>query len=79
MEVAQHEPAGVDPVGRDGGVRRTVEAFLLDFEGDLYGEHVGVEFVERLRPMLSFAGVPELLVAMGDDVARTRDVLGLRP
>jgi len=59
------------------GARRTVEAYLLDFEGDLYGEHVGVEFVERLRPMLSFPGVPELLVAMGDDVARTRAVLGL--
>jgi riboflavin kinase/FMN adenylyltransferase len=59
------------------GARRTVEAHLLDFEGDLYGEHVGVEFVERLRPMLSFPGVPELLVAMGDDVARTRAVLGM--
>jgi riboflavin kinase/FMN adenylyltransferase len=59
------------------GARRTVEAHLLDFEGDLYGEHVGVEFVERLRPMLSFAGVPELLEAMGQDVVRTRAVLGL--
>jgi riboflavin kinase/FMN adenylyltransferase len=59
------------------GARRTVEAHLLDFEGDLYGEHVGVEFVERLRPMLTFSGVPELLVAMGDDVARTRAVLGV--
>lgn len=59
------------------GARRTVEAHLLDFDGDLYGEHVGVEFVERLRPMLSFPGVPELLVAMGEDVARTRAVLEL--
>ncbi|MCZ2840179.1 bifunctional riboflavin kinase/FAD synthetase [Modestobacter sp. VKM Ac-2985] len=59
------------------GARRTVEAHLLDFDGDLYGEHVGVEFVERLRPMLSFPGVPELLVAMGEDVARTRAVLGM--
>ena len=54
-----------------------MEAHLLDFEGDLYGEHVGVEFVERLRPMLTFSGVPELLTAMGEDVLRTRAVLGL--
>ena len=27
------------------GSRRTVEAFVLDYDGDLYGEHVGVEFV----------------------------------
>jgi riboflavin kinase/FMN adenylyltransferase len=59
------------------GARRTVEAHLLDFAGDLYGEHVGVEFVERLRPMLTFSGVPELLAAMGEDVARTRAVLRL--
>ncbi len=59
------------------GARRTVEAYLLDFDGDLYGEHVGVEFVERLRPMLTFPGVPELLVAMAEDVSRTRAVLGL--
>ena len=59
------------------GSRRTVEAYLLDFDGDLYGEHVGVEFVQRLRPMTAFAGVPALLEAMADDVTRTRAVLGL--
>jgi riboflavin kinase / FMN adenylyltransferase len=59
------------------GARRTVEAYLLDFDGDLYGEHVGVEFVERLRPMLAFDGVPALVEAMAGDVARTRAVLGM--
>ncbi|RFU18800.1 bifunctional riboflavin kinase/FAD synthetase [Geodermatophilus marinus] len=59
------------------GSRRTVEAHLLDFDGDLYGEHVGVEFVERLRPMLAFTGVEELVAAMDRDVVRTREVLGL--
>ncbi|MGY1636333.1 bifunctional riboflavin kinase/FAD synthetase [Geodermatophilus sp. SYSU D00742] len=59
------------------GSRRTVEAFLLDFDGDLYGEHVGVEFVQRLRPMLAFADVGELVEAMDRDVAQTRAVLGL--
>jgi riboflavin kinase/FMN adenylyltransferase len=59
------------------GSRRTVEAYLLDFDGDLYGEHVGVEFLVRLRPMAAFAGVPELLEAMARDVEQTRAVHGL--
>jgi riboflavin kinase / FMN adenylyltransferase len=59
------------------GSRRTVEAFVLDFDGDLYGEHVGVEFAARLRPMRAFDGVDELVTAMADDVERTRAVLGL--
>jgi riboflavin kinase / FMN adenylyltransferase len=59
------------------GSRRTVEAFVLDFDGDLYGEHVGVEFAARLRPMRNFTGVDELVAAMADDVERTRTLLGL--
>jgi riboflavin kinase / FMN adenylyltransferase len=59
------------------GSRRTVEAYVLDFDGDLYGEHVGVEFVQRLRPMAAFPDVDALLVAMTKDVTETRAVLGL--
>ncbi len=61
------------------GSRRTVEAHVLDFSGDLYGEHVGVEFVSRLRPMTSFPDVEALVAAMAHDVADTRAVLGLPP
>ena len=60
------------------GSRRTVEAFVLDWEGDLYGEHVGVEFVQRLRPMTAFADVEGLLAAMARDVTDTRQILGMR-
>jgi riboflavin kinase / FMN adenylyltransferase len=59
------------------GSQRTVEAFVLDFDGDLYGEHVGVEFVERLRPMLAFSDVESLLAAMAKDVSDTRQILGM--
>ena len=61
------------------GSRRTVEAYLLDFDGDLYGEHVGVEFASRLRPMAAFAGVEKLVEAMANDVAETRRQLGAPP
>ncbi|MGY2005256.1 bifunctional riboflavin kinase/FAD synthetase [Blastococcus sp. SYSU DS1024] len=59
------------------GSRRTVEAYVLDYDGDLYGEHVGVEFAHRLRPMAAFPDVEGLLAAMAQDVADTRRVLGL--
>ena len=59
------------------GSRRTVEAYVLDWDGDLYGEHVGVEFAARLRPMRAFAGVDELVAAMARDVEETRAVLGM--
>jgi riboflavin kinase/FMN adenylyltransferase len=59
------------------GSRRTVEAFVLDYDGDLYGEHVGVQFVSRLRPMAAFPDVEALVVAMAKDVSDTRRVLGM--
>ena len=61
------------------GSRRTVEAYVLDYDGDLYGEHVGVEFVQRLRPMIAFPDVDALLAAMAQDVTDTRSVLALPP
>jgi riboflavin kinase/FMN adenylyltransferase len=57
------------------GRARRVEAYVLDFEGDLYGDHVGVEFVQRLREMERFDSVEELVAQMGDDVRQTRDLL----
>ena len=57
------------------GRERRVEAFVLDFDGDLYGEHVAVEFVARLRGMERFDTVEELVAQMADDVRQTRDHL----
>jgi riboflavin kinase/FMN adenylyltransferase len=57
------------------GRARRVEAYVLDFDGDLYGEHVGVEFVQRLRGMERFDTVEELVTKMGDDVRRTREIV----
>jgi riboflavin kinase/FMN adenylyltransferase len=59
------------------GSRRTVEAYVLDFDDDLYGEHVGVEFVQRLRPMAAFDHLDGLLAAMAKDVSDTRQILGM--
>ncbi|WP_018160854.1 bifunctional riboflavin kinase/FAD synthetase [Smaragdicoccus niigatensis] len=57
------------------GKERTVEAFVLEGEPDLYGKYVALDFVEHLRPMLKFDSVDELVKAVDDDVAKTRAVL----
>jgi len=58
------------------GQHRTVEAYLLDVDLDLYGHRVRVEFAERLRDTLAFDGVEALVTQMHEDVAATRRLLG---
>ncbi|GAB7070241.1 bifunctional riboflavin kinase/FAD synthetase [Mycobacterium hodleri] len=57
------------------GRTRTVEAFVLDTEADLYGQHVAVDFVSRIRGQEKFDSVDDLVVAMDRDTARARAVL----
>ena len=55
-----------------GGHERRVEAFLLDFEGDLYGERLVVELWQRLRDEQAFESEAELIGQIGRDVEATR-------
>jgi len=55
-----------------GGSERRVEAFLLDFEGDLYGERLIVELWRRLREERAFASEDELVAQITRDVEATR-------
>ena len=57
------------------GNERRVEAYVLDFDGDLYGEHVGLSFTARLRDTLRFDGVAPLVAQMALDVERTRELV----
>ncbi|MCW4353879.1 bifunctional riboflavin kinase/FAD synthetase [Hoyosella sp. YIM 151337] len=57
------------------GTARTVEAYALGVDADLYGQHVAVDFVKRLRGMRRFGSVEELIQAMNNDVAETESVL----
>lgn len=52
---------------------RLIEVHVLDFQGDLYGEHVRVHFLHRLRPQRAFDGVPTLISQLERDVVETRD------
>lgn len=57
------------------GRTRTVEAYVLDTEADLYGQHVAVDFVSRIRGQEKFGSVDDLVVAMDRDTLRARAVL----
>jgi riboflavin kinase/FMN adenylyltransferase len=54
-----------------------IEAYLLDFEGDLYGRQLRVEFLERLRGERRFDSVEALVEQMGRDVVEARAVVGI--
>jgi riboflavin kinase/FMN adenylyltransferase len=53
-----------------------VEAYLLDFDGDVRGEHLGVEFWERLRDEEKYESPDALVDQIDDDVQRTRAIVG---
>jgi riboflavin kinase / FMN adenylyltransferase len=52
-----------------------LEVHLLDFDGDLYGREMEVEFVERIRDELKFDSIPALVAEMERDKERARAVL----
>ncbi len=58
------------------GTQRTVEAYLLDVDEDLYGRLMRVEFIERLRDVLAFDSVDALVAQMHEDVDLTRRIMG---
>ena len=51
-----------------------IEAYLIDFEGDLYGTELRIDFLERLRGERLFPSVDELVAQIGRDVERTREI-----
>ncbi len=73
----QIHPAAVNVGVRPtfGGKELLIEAYLLDFEGDLYGRVLTIDFVEKLRPELEFENADALVGQMNDDVTRVRRIL----
>jgi riboflavin kinase/FMN adenylyltransferase len=76
--------AGGRPAAVSIGVRPTfktgrgelIEAYILDFDGDLYGSQLRLEFLQRLRGERRFDTPEALIEQMHRDVARTREIAG---
>ena len=54
---------------------RLVEAYILDFSGDLYGQNIDLKFVERIRGQEAFANIESLIHQVNEDVTNTRAIL----
>ena len=54
----------------------TVEPWLLDFDGDLYGHDLRLELVDFLRPEKKFASLEELKTEVHRNAEQTRAILG---
>jgi riboflavin kinase/FMN adenylyltransferase len=68
---------GPKPTFQDG--RRSLEAHLFGFEGDLYGECVKIEWVRRLRDVRRFASVEQLRQQLEHDRSWALEALASRP
>lgn len=58
-----------------GLTQRLVEVYVMDFSGDLYGQHLTVEFVQKVRNQETFADIDALIDRIGKDVDESRVVL----
>lgn len=66
---------GVRPTFEVGPVAPRVEAHLLDFDGDIYGKEVRLDFLKRLRPEKKFASVDDLVKQIHHDIKTGRQFL----
>jgi riboflavin kinase/FMN adenylyltransferase len=57
------------------GVKRLVETYIMDFDGDLYGKKLTIDLVSRLRDEMRFGSAEELKQQMAKDVQKAKDIL----
>ncbi|MGD8703175.1 MAG: riboflavin kinase, partial [Desulfosarcina sp.] len=53
----------------------TVEAHILDFNKDIYGEKIMVNFVQRLRDEIKFSAIDELVAQIDKDITQAKQIL----
>jgi len=67
---------GTNPTFTPDKQTLSVEAYLLDFDRDIYGEIVQLDFIKRLRDELKYITVKALIKQIEQDVEQTREILG---
>ena len=59
----------------NNGKERSIEVHILDFEGDLYGQSLQIEFVKHLRDEQTFANIEELTAQLHKDKEQVKSLL----
>lgn len=59
----------------NNGKERSIEVHILDFEGDLYGQSLQIEFVKHLRDEQTFANIEELTAQLHKDKEQVKNLL----
>lgn len=80
IEGARHQAVvniGIRP--SFGLSERLLEAHVLDYEAELYGQEIQIEFVQCLRPELTFSQISELVAQVQRDIEQARTILGDEP
>jgi riboflavin kinase / FMN adenylyltransferase len=81
VEVGEKTYGGAANVGFNptfGGTDLSVEAFLFDFDQNLYEKTIRIHFIERIRDEKRFSGAHELAVQIGKDVEKAKEILRAR-
>jgi riboflavin kinase/FMN adenylyltransferase len=66
---------GVRPTFENQSVTARIEAHLLDYDRDLYGQSLRLEFIEMIRPEKRFPSIESLVSQIHQDIEKTREVL----
>ena len=76
VEVEGNQYNAVTNIGKrpsvDQDQKVTVESFIMDFEGDLYGRQMKLELVKYLRPVRKFSGLEGVLEQVKKDIAEAK-------
>jgi riboflavin kinase/FMN adenylyltransferase len=67
---------GTRPTFEDTDQKSHVEAHILDFSSELYGQEIALEFIERLRGEIRYQSVEELIKQIYTDITQTRVIIG---
>jgi len=69
---------GTRPTFHTGEKTNTIEAYLLDFDGNIYGEEMRLSFVSRLRDEIRFSGIESLISQIHKDIEHAKNLFAFK-